>query len=113
MICYCLLLICYCLLLICYCRKTPSSTDNSPKVAAQRQRCCCSATDASRHFAGVAGLTLSGGFGWLSRKYGMKVDNLISSADVITAEGELLGASEQENEDLFWGIRGGGGNLGS
>ena len=54
-----------------------------------------------------------GGFGWLSRKYGMKVENLISSADVITAEGELLGASEQENEDLFWGIRGGGGNLGS
>ena len=41
----------------------------------------------------------------------MKVDNLIS-ADVITAEGELLGASEQENEDLFWGIRGGGGKLG-
>jgi FAD/FMN-containing dehydrogenase len=60
---------------------------------------------------GVAGLTLGGGFGWLSRKYGMTVDNLVS-ANVVTAEGELLRASAESNEDLFWAIRGGGGNFG-
>ncbi|WP_407114184.1 FAD-binding oxidoreductase [Bradyrhizobium sp. LMG 9283] len=60
---------------------------------------------------GVAGLTLGGGFGWLSRKFGLAVDNLIS-ADVVTAEGELVRANIAEKTDLFWALRGGGANFG-
>lgn len=60
---------------------------------------------------GVAGLTLGGGIGWLGGKYGLVSDNLIS-VDIVTAEGELLRASSSKHADLFWAVRGGGGNFG-
>jgi hypothetical protein len=60
---------------------------------------------------GLSGLTLGGGIGWLMRKYGLTIDQL-RSVDLLTANGELVKASAEENPDLFWGVRGGGGNFG-
>ena len=61
---------------------------------------------------GIAGLTLGGGLGWLMAKYGLAMDNLLS-AEVVTASGDIVRASKDENDDLFWGLQGGGGNFGA
>ena len=61
---------------------------------------------------GIAGLTLGGGLGWLMAKHGLAMDNLVS-AEVVTASGDIVRASREENADLFWGLQGGGGNFGA
>ena len=65
----------------------------------------------STSHVGVVGYTMGGGFGWLGRKYGFAADS-VKEADVVTAEGELVKANAHENADLFWGLKGGGGNFG-
>jgi FAD/FMN-containing dehydrogenase len=63
------------------------------------------------HHTGVAGLTLGGGYGWLARLHGLACDNLVS-VELVTASGEIVRAAQDENPDLFWATRGGGGNFG-
>ncbi|HET8646388.1 MAG TPA: FAD-binding oxidoreductase, partial [Vicinamibacteria bacterium] len=68
-------------------------------------------TGGTNHDTGIAGLTLGGGFGWLGGKYGLALDNLLS-VDIVTADGQPRVASAREHADLFWAVRGGGGNFG-
>ncbi len=99
------------------------AVDEKTKTVKVQGGCLLSAVDAATQnyglaissgivsHTGVGGLTLGGGFGWISRKFGFSIDNLLS-AEVVTAEGNIVNASADENHDLFWALRGGGGNFG-
>ncbi|GAC1629103.1 MAG: FAD-binding oxidoreductase [Chloroflexota bacterium] len=90
-------------------RVEPGATWGAVSAAAQVHGLAVPAGDTAS--VGVGGLAVGGGIGWLVRKYGMTIDNIIS-AEVVTADGRVVVASETQNRDLFWAIRGGGGNFG-
>ncbi len=81
------------------------------EVAQQANEFGLGITSGDMATVGVGGLTLGGGIGWMARKYGLTIDNLLS-VDLVTADGTSLRASADEHPDLFWGLRGGGGNFG-
>ncbi len=81
------------------------------EVASTLQQAGLALSSGDTKSVGVGGLTLGAGVGWMVRKYGLTIDNLVS-ADMVTADGKLLHVSESEHSDLFWAIRGGGGNFG-